>query len=577
MRRALALCALVALASCSARSGSGLVPGASSSTSRASATFTIHWTASATTAARSVAALRRPHFISPSAQSIGIEVSPVGSTDPSQRVTTTINKPSNGATTSTVSIDAPTGNDDILFVEFDQTNLGGNRLGGAEVFQTISLGQANAVNATLDGYVGNVKLNVTGGVATGQDLSGQPVYSLIGAIPMNVVLTLQDADGNTIVAPGTAPIAQITSSNSSLFTVTPVASSPYTYTVRKISPWSDIGLTYPWIPSAAKYLALNVAVASGADGAQRYQTSFSVSGLPAIYATSGVGVSAKMSAFREDGTPVSLPAAFAGLNQPVAMTYDQDDNRIYVADGATNTIQAFGGDGSAVTGWAAPTVPGINSLAYDSTTKTLLAGSNGATPLYGFDSTGASATIGAFAGVGTVVGIAYQRYDIPGAGPCPSRGLTVCGDYYVVYAANGNYYDQVFDDFGKADTGLPTAALLYQFVPNAVGSTQVPNSSVLVTGTYQGSAVACIVPAGGGLTVSAYRCIMTGVTSPSGITGDDYGTTLPRFWIAGAPSGLTYATYDAPGAVGMSPTIDTSISFPTPSGASNFTNVLLVY
>jgi hypothetical protein len=97
---------------------------------------------------------------------------------------------SNG-TQCTLFVKAPVGNDTFLISTFDASNATGNELSTASVTQTIVAGQANAINVTLDGVVATIVLSLQ---------SAAPPEGAPATIGITVMA--KDADGNTIIGPG---------------------------------------------------------------------------------------------------------------------------------------------------------------------------------------------------------------------------------------------------------------------------------------------------------------------------------------------------------------------------------------
>ncbi len=125
---------------------------------------------------------RRPAYVSASTKSASIAVSP-GTTPPVVVNCTTI---------CSGQIAAPVGNDTFTVALFDQPNGAGHTLSTGSTTQQILLDHANAVGVTFDGVVASIAVSLAPG-------------SVTRGTPATVAVTVSglDADGNTIVGPGT--------------------------------------------------------------------------------------------------------------------------------------------------------------------------------------------------------------------------------------------------------------------------------------------------------------------------------------------------------------------------------------
>ena len=209
MRRHSSLAIVLAsavLAACSGGAG-GQSPipraGAPSSGQRATATLTVHWTATSTSAAA-----RRPKTISPSAASI---VSSVNG-----NVVDVTNR--YGSASSQITLDAPVGTDAFTFRIYDQTGGGGNLLGQSSVTKAIVDGDLNTISAAIEAVCAETV--VTGATSPLHGLASytyaQPTpgqlgtasiasAEIVGAGEGQLFVSAADADGNLILAPGGFP------------------------------------------------------------------------------------------------------------------------------------------------------------------------------------------------------------------------------------------------------------------------------------------------------------------------------------------------------------------------------------
>jgi hypothetical protein len=565
---------VLALAACSVRQGApGYVPAVAdvrvfSSAAHATVSFTIHWPTAAGKAKSNL--LRRPFFISPSAKSFRIDVAPADSSNPKAITSTFVNRPAR-ETTTTITFAAPIGEDDFVFGDYDQPNAKGNKLGGAEVFEKIGASGVNKISATLSGYAAGVRLTTSSPWLSPKTSTNLTKYTLVGDQANEVAVSPLDADGNVIVPPGIEPIATMSSTDPSI-AVALVSGKPNVFIVQAVS-----------LTAKSNVPALQVDVTSGASGSQEFETSFPISEEDAVYATSGKGATAKMTVFDQNGNTIQTSGTFSGLNEPVALAYDTADHRVYVADAASQTIQAYDGEGNPVAGWTAPKVTGIASIVWAYTTQLVYATTtaNGG-GIDAFDSTGQGGPVpaGEFAGVSHPTALAYS-------GPSNFSG----GVFDQIYVAGstgnvttvGTYQTETGETVPIADPDPTT-------LPPGVSVAAMAGLNPFVIGSSPKTAYACDLsfyiqgfsPIGKRGPPSAWVsppnaphfCATNGLTSPTSL----------------AYSGLTHNVYVANGTGGLvrvvqrdsrSGLIGTEVlskpAFPPPSQAHNFSTVTTVY
>ncbi|HKU67940.1 MAG TPA: hypothetical protein VJP85_09190, partial [Candidatus Baltobacteraceae bacterium] len=360
-------------------------------TPRATAQFTIKWSS-----ATKAPAVRKPLFISPSAQSIRVDTAPAGSTDLSQRVTTIVNN--TGTSTSTVGIDAPIGNDTFTFTVFDQANAQGTNLGGGMVTQTIAAGTANVVKATLDGYLAGLAIssNDTRLVKTSGFAGGLPIYAIVGTSPITFTVAPLDADGNVILSGAPTITAQ---SDSSAFSLAPVAGSSTSFTIQAVGP----------MPAG---VAARMTF-SAPSATRTFSATYTLMQLGLLYATGGTGTSAHVFAFDTTGKQYTLSGSFPGLQTPIGIAFDNVNQRLYVADSGASSILAYDMNGNAATGWTPPSVPQPTGIAYSASANHVLVTSKAGTgAVLVFDKSGAPVANPGFTGLhGLPVGIADGATD----------------------------------------------------------------------------------------------------------------------------------------------------------------------
>jgi hypothetical protein len=310
------------------------------------AVIVVHWP-------KRTAVTRKPRFISPSTQSVVVEVQPVTG---GKTVTKIANAPS--AASTTLRIEVPVGSDNFFVSAYDRPQRSGkspvgNELGQAEVTKTIHAG-TNNVNFTIDGIVAAV------GVALGTpsymaELSGNPNKQelvLVGDTASTIRLTPLDADGNAIVAPGAVPTVSLQTGldSSGGLTVTQSQSKPNVYDVTVTAPSSNG--SYGLIATAKDGLGNSVA------------SNITVIPSQAFYVGYADGSGSRIGVYDRAGKPLAMPStAFSGSTAPVGLAYDSDDHRLFVAD-ASGKVFGFDGAGNKIAGFATPSVHGISSIAY---------------------------------------------------------------------------------------------------------------------------------------------------------------------------------------------------------------------
>lgn len=382
--------AMFAITGCSGRSGSVLPATTGSGTqnhAQATVKFTMHWPSKKA---------RRPSYVSPSTQSVVISIN-ASSNPPGPTTFANVSSATGNPPTSTISISAPVGADNFTIALYDQpqvageATVAGNLLGQTTLSQTIQPGTLNTLKATVDGVVSIVAVNALANQPTVEPLNFSG-FGIVGPTPVVFSLTAEDADGNVIVAPGAVPTVSLTS-NSSGLTVTPVANTSNEFTVQAVSATS---------PSSLPSL-----YASAVDGAgDTANTVVNINPLSAVYTGYASG---GFALYDGSGNMLTLPSgAFAGVKDAVAVAYDYDDNRVFVADSTLNELLAFDAVGNAVSGFTAPSVAGINGVAYDPHNKTVYV--TGTAGVSAYTVTGAAAASGA-AALSNAVGVAFAATD----------------------------------------------------------------------------------------------------------------------------------------------------------------------
>lgn len=419
MKRAVLIAIAGALAGCSAGSNSAALPHTGDFNRTAGVAFTMKWPAPGS------AASRRPHFVSPSTQSVIIEVNG----DPSH--TTFVNAPQNGGT-STVAINAPIGQDSFVISLYDQpqtpgeTSTVGNELGQATVSQTIESGKTNVVNATVSGIVSRVAVAAAPNQPFIEPLKTGG-FSLVGDAAQVFTATALDADGNVIVPAPALTITVPTYENNppigtTFFAVNPVDGHPDEFAVNATT------------PDEAGIFAVNTTMTASAkdDLGNTASTTYPLVQSPAFFVSYGSSISgaAPLTIFDGSGTMLSMPAgAFSGLQNPVAVAYDHDDRRLYVADSGLGQLLAFNADGTPVSGFPLTQVPGANGVAYDANNRLVYV--SGSNQVVAFTTDGKPVSTGGFQ---------YTNH--------PSSVAYISGPYICVGSADSGTID-VYDESGN--------------------------------------------------------------------------------------------------------------------------------
>lgn len=391
-RRILAVALTAALAACSGGGTSPVVPASGTQPAFAPIAFTMHWpSAQAVASMRAMAGVRRPSFVSPSTKSVVVEVN----NDPT--LSTTTNKPSSGDV-STVSINAPIGNDAITITTWDGAGGAGNLLGQITVSQAVVAGQLNTVNATVDGVMEKVGISAAPNpfLEPSQDVTGNPSFTIVGSVAQTFTIVPEDVDGNIIVPPGDAPTLAMVSNDGSV-TVMPVAGRSGTYTVAA---------AYQTLPGSS--VALRV---SGTDGlGNTIASQFAIVESAAIYVGYAGPTRASVVIYDQAGKPIATTGTFSGIGDASAIAFDSKRNRLIVADAALGTLAAFDPTGAPDTTFAQPAITGVDGVVYDPDLDRLYATQGGQKTVAVFDGTGAPVSLSGtpFAGLTNPTSITYN-------------------------------------------------------------------------------------------------------------------------------------------------------------------------
>ncbi len=226
-------------------------PGASAAPAK-TATATLRVVIPKTTAAS--ATKRAPKYISPATQSIAVAFTPAGGGAPltfNQNLTTAANPNCTASLTSSlicqVTFALSAGSYTAAFTTYDGLLSGttptGNVLSANQIMPvTLVLGQANAINVTLNGVPTSAV--VLPQMSPRLTVTGTNAFTLTSCFPSQTVTVLGlDADGNVIVGPG-APIASVVSGSTAVTVGAANAASPNTFTfVRNPTDPANLGVS----------------------------------------------------------------------------------------------------------------------------------------------------------------------------------------------------------------------------------------------------------------------------------------------------------------------------------------------
>ncbi len=319
-----------ALSACASGARTIPPPDRPSTRARIPVAFTMQWTRKGTARAK-----RRPAFVSPSAKSVVIEVNPDAATP---GPITFANAPAAGGS-STVTIEAPPGNDVFVISLYDQpqvpseTTAAGNELGSVTVAQTIAADVTNTLTATVVGTIASVRIGPLPNQSNVIGVAGSSpaAYELVGRAAATFTVAPLDVDGNVIVQPDAPPAISLAPNVRAvgILAVTPVSGTANQFTVQAVAPNTT---TYPTS-------LLATAVDANGDSATSSTIVDVTSALYVAYANGGAPAVAR---FDPHGAQLPLPAgAFPGLSDPVALAYDPDDRIILVADAGLGKVLAF--------------------------------------------------------------------------------------------------------------------------------------------------------------------------------------------------------------------------------------------
>ncbi|HUZ50816.1 MAG TPA: hypothetical protein VMW12_13895 [Candidatus Dormibacteraeota bacterium] len=156
---------------------------------------------------------RKPAFVSPSTQSITVQVDS-GSAVTQNLLPASPNCSSAGANyplDCTVTVSANAGSHTLTFVTYDQQNAAGNQLSANSIVVNFVAGQTPAVPVVLAGVPAAIQVlpMPSGTIVANNTLTSSAGLQWVWGVPQMLVITSADADGNYIVGPG-APALSVT-------------------------------------------------------------------------------------------------------------------------------------------------------------------------------------------------------------------------------------------------------------------------------------------------------------------------------------------------------------------------------
>jgi hypothetical protein len=338
-------------------------------------------------------------------------------------LTAIANNPGGG--TSSVSLQAPIGSDDFIISLYDQaqtpgeTTPVGNELGQVELVQSIKSGQTNTVSATVNGIAAKITMTPLPNQSYLQTLgtASAPHFAIVGQNNAAFSVTALDADGNAIVGTGITPTVGLHAAvGTKNFNVVSSDTDASRFTV---------------VPTAANSSGTATLIAQATDAlGDAISMNVPVDEVGEVYVSYPGASGSKIVAYDTSGNVIPLADnAFAGLQNPVAMAYDHDDQRLYVADSGLGQLLAFNADGTPVSGFPLTQVPGANGVAYDSNNRLVYV--SGANQVVAFTTDGKPVSTGGFQ---------YTNH--------PSSVAYISGPYIMVGSSDSGTID-VYDESGN--------------------------------------------------------------------------------------------------------------------------------
>jgi hypothetical protein len=355
--------ALVTLAACSSGTSAGVsvlpsTPSTTTATSGFSADVLINVPFKSTQAV----AARRPEYVSPSTQSIGIAIDN-GAPAYTNLSTGNTNCKANAAHSSlqcVVPIHAKIGAHEASFITYDQPNGQGNKLSAAvSVGFKIAAGQNNIIPVTLGGIATSVAALPMSVAVAGSQSGG---FTICGNNALLFTIVPADADGNYIIGPGSPTVSVTAQSPVTVNQVTP--SDATAWTLQSAYRATD--------PRVAQQSTLHVVAtpAAHSGGSVLNETINLTLYQPYVYvADPKLGIAALDE--RGDYEQWVMTGSNAVLSSTNALSFDPASGNLYVA-GPAQSGQSQANPGAAVSGPSSASNPSsATGVAVDSANQSV--------------------------------------------------------------------------------------------------------------------------------------------------------------------------------------------------------------
>jgi hypothetical protein len=274
---------------------------------------------------------RHERYVSPSTKSISIGIN--GGTAVVANLTPASPNcsPNPTFTQCTLSVSAPFGSVDFSFATFDGLNGHGNKLSANDVTFQVVNGSTTPLNVTLGGIASSIAFVPTTTVPqiTGSQTAG---YNLYGKFAQSFTVVPVDADGNTIIGPGTPAVTMTAPpSGQDLGVATPAPATPNEW--KLISSYTA---TNPLTPMAATVTARATPV-PGSGGSTVSAPVAIAQYEPWIYVTDLADQT--LYVFDEQGNEITLGSnAWVGIPSPEGISFDPHNNQLYMAGNGDDIV-----------------------------------------------------------------------------------------------------------------------------------------------------------------------------------------------------------------------------------------------
>jgi hypothetical protein len=335
LRRSVAIILLACLAAGCGGSGGSALPAAQPPTSGTQAQqveLTINVPKSA------VATKVRPHYISPSTQSMSVVVKQGATTVLSQ--TANLTATSAGCTSTlasticTLTLSLSPGSYTASVTTYDQTGAAGNVLSsGQNVPFTVVAGANNFVPVALSGVPASFTVTPQNTVTSGSYAHG---FTIAGMQAQAFIVNALDADGNTIVGVGAPTLAVAMTSGSGWTIANPTTAQPNNFTITPATTQNS---------SATLQITANFSDTTCSLGSAVCTATFNVKNdLPTLFvaacnATNGCGNGDAVLVYAPPytGTPTTITSS---IDAPAQLALDGSQN-LYVANLYAGSVGAY--------------------------------------------------------------------------------------------------------------------------------------------------------------------------------------------------------------------------------------------